>query len=193
MICGITVFFSALGSWFFYWISSRLRISLHRFFTWDSVLPSMRLAISLHLFPTFNHFCRKSRSSRRLHWLLLIDGSSAVNHRSRHCFPFLCVNYNLSLSSWGMDYINSKINSYSFSATLGHSLAPWSTTSWVSISSSFFVHLVLLPPNFYINNHRFWHFLASLVGTISEIFSQSASVSSSTNFSFLTMKANSPY
>ena len=155
MIWGITTFLKASGSWSFFWISSRLKIKLNRFLTYDSVLPSIMLAISRHLFPTFSHFCRKSRSSPRLHWLLLMEGSNAVSHLSLHCLPFRCVNWNLSFWLMGIDSTNSKIVSYSFSAILDHSLAPCWTTSCFRISSSFFVHLVLLPPNFYMNSHLF--------------------------------------
>ena len=154
---------------------SLLKINLKRFFTCDSVRPSMRFAISLHLLPTRSHFSKNSRSSLSDHWLLLIEGSSAVSHLSLHCLPFLAVNTNLlaSASVSLLFWMNSIKASFNFSAILDQSLAPLLKIRAFKISSSFLDHLVLLPPSFWMNNHLLLHFFASLVGTISAIYSQS--------------------
>lgn len=168
-------------------------MSLNLFLTCDSVLPSIMFAISRHLLPSFNHCSRNSWSSTKVHWLFLIEGSSAVSHLSLHCLPFLAVSVILSLSSLDAFWIISMRASFNFSEILVQSLAPCSMINYFNISSSCVVHFVLLPPSFYINSHLLWHFLASLVGTISAIYSQSLSSKSSTNFEFLTMKAKRPY
>lgn len=154
---------------------SLLKINLNLFFTYDSVLPSMRLAISRHLLPTLSHFSRKSTSSFKLHCFLLIEGSRAVSHLSLHCLPFLAVKVTFSFSSdvCAGFCMYSSIASLSFSAMLDQSLAPLLVIRDTRTSSSFFDHFVLFPPSFWMNNHLLLHFLASLVGTISAICSQS--------------------
>ena len=91
MIRGIIWERRVSGSILVNWMCSHRRISLKRFLTWDSVRPSMILAISLHLFPSLSHCSRNSWSSFRVNWFFLMDGSSAVSHRSQHCFQFLAV------------------------------------------------------------------------------------------------------
>jgi len=143
MIWGIVDDFSCSGSILVYWMCSLLKISLNLFFTWDSVRPFIMLAISLHLFPSLSHCSRNYWSSLSVHWLFFIDGSIAVNHLSRHCFPFLAV-----ITIVRSPYKVFMSSSLSFSEMLDQSLAPCSRISCLRISSSWFVHFILFPPSF---------------------------------------------
>ena len=148
---GIILFLRSILSTLECMIYYFLNKSLNLFFTWDSVLPFIKNEISLHLFPSYIQISRNFKSSSIDHISLLIFGSKEVSHLSLHYLPFLRIRWSGIFSSFLLIY-NSLLN---FSYINDQFDIPASSTTFFKILSSKYVHLFLLPLNFWINSHLF--------------------------------------